>query len=71
MRFDIGKLLVNVFKDPTATHAMLAAYGYEINFPAVYQWFYRDALPAKWVLVLLALHEMEYGKPVSLAAYLR
>lgn len=69
--FDIGRLLVDVFKDPTHCHAMLEGYNYEITFPAVYQWFYRNALPSKWVLVLLAIRELEYGQPVALAPYLR
>ena len=71
MPFDIGRFLLDNFKDPTHAHGLLAAYGHEINFPAVYQWFYRDALPAKWVLTLLAIHEIEHGRPASLATYLK
>lgn len=69
--FDIGKLLIDNFKDPTQAHAMLVSYGHEVTFPAVYQWFYRAAIPSKWVLTLLGIYEMEHGRPVSLARYIQ
>jgi hypothetical protein len=71
MDFDIGALLLDHFKDFDTTHLLLSTYGYSVNRTAVYQWFYRKAVPAHWLGVLLALREVQDGAPISLTKYLR
>ena len=68
--FNTRRMLQDKWRDASTVTRFLKSYGYEVSRPAVNQWFMRDAVPAQWGFLLLALHEVETGAPASLVAYL-
>ena len=71
MEFDYHKFLVDTWGEPERLVTFLHAYGrVNANYHTVNQWFRRKSVPSNWFAVLLALLEIETGKPVSLVAYL-
>ena len=70
MKFQSKKFLEHHFGDSEKLLAFLAAYGHSVKPMTAYNWFRRDTIPTKWSFLLLALLEIEQGKPVSLRDYL-
>ena len=69
--FNFNSFLRDQFGNFDKTHKLLAAYGYVVDRMTVYQWFHRNAIPAKWMAVLLAIREQETGSYVIMARYLK
>jgi hypothetical protein len=69
--FDSGTFLREKFKSPPDLLAFLTRYGGRApREAAIDKWFRRGSIPSDWLPVMLALLEIENGRPVSLAPYL-
>ena len=69
MRFNTRKFLTDKFTDSDGLLHFLDGYGVRgLERAAVYKWFRREQVPAKWAFLLIALLEIENG-PVPILAY--
>ena len=71
MNFDHRRFLVDKWGDPDRLAAWLKGYGEVVERATVNQWFRRGSVPSKWLSILTALLEVEAGKPVSTAEYIK
>ena len=70
-KFSVRKFLKAHWADEKKLVAFVQIYGIEPpTRMAVRKWFERETVPATWFAVLVALLEMERGKPISLIGYL-
>lgn len=70
--FDARKFLCEKFATPNRLAAFILAFGYAPpKEETIYKWFHRESVPGEWFPVLLALLELEEGRPVSVSPYLR
>lgn len=68
--FRTRKFLKANFADHHALVALIASYGLHPPLAdTAYKWFLRGSVPPDRLMLLLALLEMERGKPVSVAEY--
>jgi hypothetical protein len=69
--FDTVRFLENNFGSADAVVGMAAQYNFEIPVrDTVRKWFARGSISGEWLPVLLAMLELENGRPVSLLDYL-
>ena len=62
--------------DKWATPEHLAQFlrTYDVEQPTIHalrKWYDRESVPAEWFAVLVALREMDMGRPLSLAPWLK
>ena len=70
--FNHRKFLVDHWGNPVELFRFLQSYGYkEVKQQTVNAWFRRGSTPSDWFPVLTALLELDRGKPVSTAEYLK
>ena len=70
--FDTNRFLSDNFGGHPRLIAFVRSFGYEPpNAEAAYKWFRRGAVPGEWFPVLVALLELERGKPLTLVPYLK
>lgn len=69
--FNGSQFLTETVGDTQGVLALFAAYGVQAPAQsAVVKWFQRGNTPGKWLAVMLALLELERGRPVSLCRFL-
>lgn len=69
--FDAKQFLRDKFGSAGAVLAFASAYGVDgLNLASIEKWFQRGGIPGRWLVVLLALLELEQGRPVSLTPYI-
>jgi hypothetical protein len=68
--FDFRKFVVDNWEDWSGLTTWLSSYGHPIKNHTVYAWHNRRQIPAAWFAIILALLEMEKGKPASMAPYM-
>jgi len=69
--FDFKRFLTDNWSNADNLHSFLSTYGRNYQRATLYKWFVRDAIPADGFAVLLALLEIDLGKPISLVEYLK
>lgn len=70
--FDTSNFLKERWENHDALLAFFQRYGVDtISRAALFKWFLRGSIPSDWLPVLLALLELENGRPVSLIRYLK
>jgi hypothetical protein len=70
-KFQSKRFLVEMFGNAQGLLSFLRAYDAKLpGSAAVEKWFYREKVPADWMVTLLAYLEIEHGAPVSLRKYL-
>jgi len=70
--FDTYKFLTDNW--PNADELLKFAHNYgcsHLKRQTAYKWFERKSVPSDWLPILLALMELDQGKPISLAKYLK
>jgi hypothetical protein len=69
--FNFKAFLLEHWRNAEMLHRFLVIYGInDLKRDSIYKWFLRGTIPAEWFAVLIALLELEKGKPVSVAGYL-
>ena len=69
--FSMCRFLRTYWPEPDRLVHFVRTYGVEPpSRPAVVKWFERESVPANWFATLLALLELDRGKPVSLIPFL-
>lgn len=69
--FDGKKFLTENYHTPQHAQTVLAQYGFTVTLAAVEKWWQRESVPGTWLPVLIAIKEIETGRPVSVAKYLK
>jgi hypothetical protein len=70
--FDTRRFLADKFKTPASLISFVKAYGVAPpKEAATAKWFQRGSVPSEWFAVLLAVLELDDGRPVSVAGYLK
>lgn len=70
--FDTVAFLKKHFANPQQLINSLEAYGFAPpQLDAVKKWFSRGSVPGSWLIMLLAILELENGEPVSVAEFVR
>lgn len=69
--FDGKKFLSENYHTPQHVKTVLGQYGFSVTLSATEKWWQRESVPGSWLAVLIAIKEIETGKPVSIAGYLR
>lgn len=70
--FNGREFLKDNFPSPQNVLALYRAYGIQSPTPAaIEKWFQRGSVPGDSLAVLLCLMELERGRPIGLAQYLR
>lgn len=69
--FDAKQFLKDAFTTPQVTATHLITYGYDVKQATVDKWFQRGSVPGQWLPVLIAIKEIETGRAVRVAQYLR
>ena len=69
--FDFKKFLIDHWSNADHLHSFLATYGMKYQRATLYKWFLRENIPAEGFAILLALLELDSGKPVSIAGYMK
>jgi len=69
--FDGKKFLTENYHMPQHAQTVLAQYGFTVSLAAVEKWWQRESVPGTWLPVLIAIKEIETGRPVSVAKYLK
>lgn len=69
--FDGKKFLTENYHTPQHVKTVLGQYGFELTLAATEKWWQRESIPGSWLPVLIAIKEIETGKPISIARYLR
>lgn len=70
--FDFPRFLKTHWANDRALHRLLKQYGVNnVSAAAVYKWWIRGSIPADYLPVVLALLELEQGKTISLAEFLK
>lgn len=70
--FDAKAFLCEKFVTPSRLASFVRAFGYAPpKEETIYKWFRRSSVPSDWFPVLLALLELEEGRPVSVSTYLK
>lgn len=69
--FDFPKFMNARWKNPAELHAFMATYGHGQVYQVHYKWWTRQSIPAEWFAVVLALLEVENGRPVSLLEFMK
>jgi hypothetical protein len=71
MQGDLRKFISDELHNPQNVLAMFSRYGFlGPKVSAVEKWFQRGSVPSDWLVPILALIELERGRPVSLAKYI-
>jgi hypothetical protein len=69
--FDAQRFIADHFKHHSRIRPFLKSYGLAAPDAAtVEKWYYRNSIPAVWLVTLLVALEMDERKPISLAPYL-
>jgi hypothetical protein len=68
--FNWKKFLQLEFNSAGAVYNFLSAYSVSVKLEAIHKWWQREKIPSEWFALILALIELDQGKPVSLAQYL-
>ena len=69
--FDGKKFLSENYHTPQHVKTVLGQYGLPVTLAAAEKWWQRASVPGNWLAVLIAIKEIETGRPVSIARYLR
>ena len=69
--FDGKKFLSENYHTPQHVKTVLGQYGLPVSLAAAEKWWQRASVPGNWLAVLIAIKEIETGRPVSIARYLR
>jgi len=69
--FDFKAFLTDHWGNADNLHSFLKTYGQSYQRGALYKWFLRDTIPAEGFAVLVALLEVDSGKPISLVGYMK
>lgn len=69
--FDGKKFLAENYHSPQHTQTVLSQYGFPVKVAAVEKWWQRESVPGAWWPVLIAIKEIETGKPFSVVKYIR
>ena len=69
--FDFADFLTSHWGNADNLHSFLKTYGRDYQRPTLYKWFLRGTIPAEGFAILLALLEIDSGKPISLVGYMR
>jgi hypothetical protein len=68
--FDTQRFLTENFRDADGVVGLFNAFRLEIPpRDTVRKWFSRGTIPSQWLPMLIAVAELEAGRPVSLARY--
>lgn len=69
--FDVKRFLTENFRDPDGLVGAFNAYRLAIPpKDTVRKWFSRETVPSEWLPMIIAVLELENGKPVSLTPYI-
>lgn len=64
--------ITSELRTPQNVLAMFTRYGFTPpGHAAVEKWFQREKIPSEWMFKILALIELDQGRPVSLTRYIR
>lgn len=69
--FDTSRFLADKFRDADGIVGLFGAY--RIPCPpkdTVRKWFERQSVPGEWLVMLLAVVELDEGQPVRLSPYI-
>ena len=69
--FDTKAFLAEHWPDLDKLLYFLRSYGANLQRQALFKWKLRDSIPTEWFALLLALMELEKGRPISLIPFLR
>lgn len=69
--FDFKRFLDDHWKDTSALLTFLETYGFQVDRQALFKWKVRGSIPGNWFAVLLALLEIDAGRPLSISKYLK
>jgi hypothetical protein len=69
--FDFKRFLTDHWHNADLLHSFLSTYGKSYQRATLYKWFLRETIPAEGFAVLLALLEIDSGKPVSVVNYMK
>ena len=70
--FDVKSFLSDHWRNAPALEAWLKSYdALDVSQAALYKYFVRAAIPANKFGLMLALLEVEQGRPIALAKYLK
>jgi len=69
--FDFKTFLTDHWGNADNLHSFLKTYGRSYQRGALYKWFLRDNIPAEGFALLVALLELDSGKPISLIKYMK
>lgn len=70
LRSNQRDFIVQELRTPQNVVAMFTRYGIDPpGYAAVEKWFQRGKVPSEWMFQILALMELEQGRPVSLMRY--
>jgi hypothetical protein len=69
--FDFKRFLTDHWSDADLLHSYLALYGFKYQRSTLYKWYLREGVPSEAFAILVSLLELESGKPVSVAKYLK
>lgn len=69
--FDGKKFLAENYHTPQHAQTVLSQYGFAVSLAAAEKWWQRESVPGAWLPVLIAIKEIETGRPVSVVKYLR
>ena len=69
--FDFKTFLTDHWGNADNLHSFLKTYGQSYHRGALSNWFLRDTIPAEGFAVLVALLELDSGKPISLVRYMK
>ena len=68
--FDAQRFLADHFRDADGVVGLFNAFRMDIPpRDTVRKWFERGTIPSSWLPMLLAVAELENGKPISLTRY--
>lgn len=69
--FDGKIFLSENYHTPQHTQTVLSQYGFPVKLAAVEKWWQRESVPGAWLAILIAIKEIECGRPISVTKYLR
>jgi len=69
--FDFKKFLTDHWSNADHLHSFLSTYGMSYQRATLYKWFLRENIPAEGFAILLALLELDSGKPASIVDYMK